>query len=132
MPATAKAAVGFGDQPALRVRKATKKSAALQLVANHPVEYTDCRVLGHAWQHRGNPYDESSDGFWRSLPDTLEHGSVGLVSICAHCGTTRTKFLTRSGIIGLTRYRYPDGYQTHGEHVSPLDWRKAFVVQRFG
>ena len=58
------------------------------------------------------------------------HGwGVVFVSVCADCGTQRTKELERRGGLGRTRYTYPDGYSQHGDERLPLaEWRSLFVV----
>jgi hypothetical protein len=78
--------------------------------------FAACRVLGHAWQHLG-PSGE------------IEFGSIGFVSTCSHCGTTRTKWIPRSGGTVKARYRYPKGYATHGDdRLSPVQWRRVLIV----
>jgi hypothetical protein len=91
----------------------------------HPTDahhaYAECRVLGHSWRH---------------LPPggALFNGAVvGLRSQCAHCLTTRTKYLTRSGRGKIyTRYDYPKDYRDTGESkLNPHQWRRVLLVDLF-
>lgn len=94
------------------------------------MNFAQCRAMGHSWQHRQRPVNDADDLGW-SLPTGAEYGSVGLVSSCSNCGAKRTKWIGRSGSRGPVRYDYPEGYQTHGEGLQVLDWRRSFVVRAF-
>ena len=96
-----------------------------------PLRYKQCRALGHSWVHRDRALSDEEDGFRR--PIGVEYGSVGLVSECSNCSTVRTKWISRSGAMWPAIYRYPQGYQTHGDDtMQPVEWRSAFVVTVFG
>jgi hypothetical protein len=95
-----------------------------------PLHYAACHAQGHSWVHRQRPVNDDDDvGF--ELPTGAEYGSVGLVSNCSTCATMRVRWVGRSGSRGPLRYYYPDGYQAKGEHLLPIDWRRAFVVRAF-
>jgi hypothetical protein len=55
---------------------------------------------------------------------------VGFRSICSWCSTERIKWVTRSGVLDKSpEYRYPDGYQTHGDDRQSLsEWRQEFII----
>lgn len=113
------------QDPPLRVVKAAKGKAE----AGPPMHYMECRALGHAWRHQGRPATDNDLGFKR--PVGIGAGSAAFVSTCANCGTTRTKWIGRNGALFPAVYRYPDGYERRGEeeHMSHLDWRKAYIVR---
>jgi hypothetical protein len=122
--------------PTTKAQPAKKQRRRLRAVDNQsdvldvpqvPMHYTECRALGHAWQHHGMA-NEQETGFRR--PYYIEGNSLAFVSSCANCGTTRTKYIGRSGTLFPAIYRYPDGYQRKGEEerMSNLEWRRAWVV----
>jgi len=94
--------------------------------APNPVIFAQCRSLGHEWRHKGKVQDTTK------APLGIEFGTIGLVSQCADCTTTRIKWITRSGEVH-SRYDYPEGYQRRGEDErrSPQEWRQEFVSQLF-
>lgn len=103
-----------------RNAKATAESATDQLHAH----YSECRALGHDWQHVGTP----------ERMETAPAGGVyAWFSRCRHCGTERTKWFTRSGMSAGGRYRYADGYQSRGEgKLDRGDWGKLFIRSHLG
>jgi hypothetical protein len=76
--------------------------------------FSPCRGLGHSWQHH---------------PGRREGGVVIFESDCTHCTASRTKFLSRMGVIVRpARYRYPAGYSQKGDdRLSTLQWRRILV-----
>jgi hypothetical protein len=94
-----------------------------------PLRFAECRALCHEWHHQRRPLTDEETGFRR--PMGVEYNALGYLSTCAVCGTTRTKWLGRSGSLGVTVYRYPEGYQRRGEdeRVSPTEWRQAWVLR---
>jgi hypothetical protein len=72
-----------------------------------------------------------SDGF--NPPQVARFGSVGYRSTCRHCGTERVKWITRTGMLAPSTYRYPDGYSRHGEaRLSSQAWRRTWIVTLLG
>lgn len=122
--------------PARRGKSRGGEAAAPTTTAatEYPMHYTQCRALGHAWQHLGRPASDTELGFRR--PIGVESGSIAFISTCAQCGTKRTKWIGRFGALFPPIYRYPDGYEHHAsegeERVSQLDWRRAWVVNALG
>lgn len=89
--------------------------------------FAACRALGHEWHHVG----------WADPLATPPVGAGwqarGFVSTCSHCGTTRTKWISRYGNTTDTRYDYPAGYQRTGEQkLSPAEWRRTWRVSLLG
>src|SRR3954464_14947175 len=79
---------------------------------DYPMQYAECRALGHSWQHRAEPYSEEEDGF---LPAGAGgYGSHGIVSTCGNCGEYKVRFMTRSGLNVKTRWVRPEGYEVRG------------------
>jgi hypothetical protein len=102
-------------------RKGAKRAATSRSVAGSLDEpgrfFAACRALGHEWRHMGQ------------VADSGYHGAIGYQSNCSHCGTVRTKWVTRSGELFSPRYQYPDGYSRHGEErLSTKAWRREWVV----
>lgn len=78
--------------------------------------YAICRVMGHEWAH---------------IPGALggEHGTYGLRSHCSHCGTKRTKWITRSGAVARGQYEYPKDYASRGdERLESTQWRRLLIT----
>lgn len=83
--------------------------------------FAECRSLGHEWR-KGKPIG-SDDG--------VNWGSIGIPSECSNCGTSKVRWITRSGE-SKTRYEYPDGYSRHGEEVlSVREWRHEYIETIF-
>ena len=85
-----------------------------------------CRTLGHTWQHVGaaDPTERKPLG---------QYNSIAYVSRCSHCGTTRTKWMSRYGNRGAVVYRYPEQYERRGEERLSLQaWRRTWIVGTFG
>jgi hypothetical protein len=101
-------------------------------MASDVARFAECRALGHMWAHIGRPLTTEELGFKEPLG--IEWGSVAFRSTCGHCGTTRTKWIGRSGTLYPARYTYPDGYERRGEEerMTQGDWRKAWVVNVLG
>lgn len=93
------------------------------------LRFAECRSLGHQWHHAGRVSDSDSDGT-RLLNRPSYFGMIGFRSVCSGCGTERIKWVTRSGVLDKSpEYRYPDGYQTHGDDRQSLsEWRQEFIV----
>lgn len=88
---------------------------------NQGLEYAQCRSLGHGWRHSGKTVGDPSTG------------SVGFVSRCPECGTSRTKWITRSGVLGAMSYDHPKNYSRSGDNrLSTREWRATFLVTVFG
>jgi hypothetical protein len=105
----------------------TVPAAATDQPALH---FAVCRSLGHDWHHLGAVAE--SDGY---SPPSLwgRAGGVGYRSVCRHCGTERIKWITRSGMLAPSTYRYPDGYSRHGEErLSTQAWRRTWIVTLLG
>lgn len=99
------------------------KKAAPVVTTEGPsgLEWARCRSLGHEWTHGNRSIGDSSSGVY------------AFVSTCEFCGSTRTKYISRSGALGDSRYEYPKTYSQHGdERMSTLEWRRSFVVTVFG
>lgn len=94
-----------------------------------PIEFAQCRSLGHQWNHRNTPYSIAEDGpTWQN-----GLGGVGFVSVCENCLCKRVKWIMRSGSLGRTTYTYPEGYTQHGDdRLSTRDWRRTYIVRSFG
>jgi hypothetical protein len=137
MPAAAtrrREAVRESSAPPLRVvaadERRSRKKRKDAAPADYPMQYAECRALGHSWQHRAEEYDEATDGF---LPAGAGgYGSHGVVSTCSNCGEYKVRFLTRSGLNVKTKWVRPEGYEVRGADLRPVDWRKSFVIRRFG
>jgi len=88
--------------------------------------------MTHQWQHSRRPATDEELGYRR--PIGVEYGAVCFVSTCSHCGTTRSKFIGRSGAHFPAVYRYPDGYQRHGddERLTGDEWRRVWVIETLG
>jgi hypothetical protein len=104
----------------------TSPSPALQAA------FIDCHSEGHQWRHEGR-IGGSDPG---ARPPFGEYDSVGRVSSCASCGSSRTRWHTRSGE-AVNRYDYAEGY-THrksGPDDEPaptrLQWRQQLVISLF-
>jgi hypothetical protein len=83
--------------------------------------FAECRSLGHEWR-KGKPIG-SDDG--------INWGSIGIPSHCDNCGTSKVRWMTRSGE-SKTRYEYPDGYSRHGDEVlSVKEWRHEYIESVF-
>jgi hypothetical protein len=96
---------------------------------NQRQRFAQCRSLGHEWKHAGRVSDDDPDGS-RLLGRPSTFGMIGFRSICSWCGAERIKWVTRSGHLDKScEYRYPDGYQTHGDDRQSLsEWRQEFIV----
>ena len=106
--------------PSPRAKKQAATNAAEQLHAH----YSECRALGHDWQHIGAP--DNSDG-------GPALGQYAYASRCRHCGTERTKWFNGRGLSAGSRYRYPDEYQSRGEgKLDRSDWGTLFIRTHLG
>jgi hypothetical protein len=96
------------------------------------LRYAECRAMGHEWSHSGKPLDEAAVG--HRVPLGVERTAVAFASSCRVCNTSRVKWIGRSGSLGVTVYRYPDGYSRHGddERLSATEWRAAWIVRAMG
>lgn len=93
------------------------------------LSFAECRSLGHEW-HKGKPLG-IDDQHNQRRPYAFTTGSVGIPSNCPNCGTTKVRWITRSGE-SQTRYEYPDGYSRHGDDVlTPKEWRHTYVETIF-
>lgn len=92
--------------------------------------FASCRSMGHEWHHSGPiGVDDTSDTFRR--PFGASTGMVGLPSACEMCGTSRMRWVTRSGEV-VTRYEYPEGYSRHGDdRLTVREWRSTYVSTLF-
>lgn len=85
--------------------------------------------MGHTWRHR--PPIGIDDDTKHRRPFGLSTGMVGFPSNCSTCGTTRLRWITRSGLVEV-RYEHPDGYSRHGDdRLSPSEWRRSYVGHVF-
>jgi hypothetical protein len=125
--------------PKAGTRRRTRRGAPRQSVmpsprrASQPADraseelhahYSECRALGHDWQHIGTP--EHAGG-------APAQGVYAFASRCRHCSTERVKWFTRSGLSAGGRYRYADGYQSRGEgKLERGDWGKLFIRSHLG
>jgi hypothetical protein len=91
--------------------------------------YAECRSLGHEWRKmKPVGVDDASE---HRRPYGFTTGSVGIPSSCANCGTTKVRWMTRSGE-SQTRYDYPEGYSRHGdERLTAQEWRHQYVETIF-
>lgn len=70
--------------------------AQLGIAKSLPVEFLDCRGLGHAWQ-QANP--------------TMSHeGNEALAFVCLRCHTVRHDFIGGDGYLTRRHYHYPPRY----------------------
>ncbi len=84
-----------------------------------PQNYTDCRVLGHAW------YQIPDDARWSSRR-VWQHRAVFK---CDRCPTVRYDCLDWRGEVGQRHYLYPEDYQYDSaeERPSRADLRLAMI-----
>lgn len=124
MPARANRGAPPRQRPGLAlVKREPKVTPASDDAAKR---FAVCRTLGHTWQHVGfaQPTDRVPIG---------QYNAVGYVSRCSHCGTTRTKWMSRYGNRGTVTYRYEDGYERRGEErLSLQEWRRTWLVGVLG
>jgi hypothetical protein len=114
----------------LRIVSAQQKPAREKAVQpardEYAINYSECRSLGHSWRHAG----------WVG-PDARrplgQYNTYAYVSICAHCNTRRTKWVSRYGNRGQVTYEYPEGYARRGdERLSLQQWRRTWIVAMLG
>jgi hypothetical protein len=93
------------------------------------VRFSECRTLGHTWEH----LDWASADVHRPGGQLAQYNSAAFVSVCRHCGTRRTKWLSRFGYRGSVVYEYPQGYQRQADQrMSLTEWRRTWIVARLG
>lgn len=93
------------------------------------LQFAECRSLGHEWR-KSKPIGSDDAGGHRR-PFGFYTGSIGIPSTCANCGTSKVRWITRSGE-SQTRYEYPDGYSRHGDdRLSAQEWRHNYVETIF-
>jgi hypothetical protein len=115
--------------------KRTQRRRHLEVMAQaatdeRAMHYAVCRSLGHEWQHIGRVSDDVDE---RGRSFAARGGMVGFRSVCRHCGTERVKWVTRSGVLAPTTYRYPEKYQRRGdERLTQQEWRRTWVVTLIG
>jgi hypothetical protein len=100
------------------------------VASRQELTFAECRSLGHEWR-KGKPVgvDDQLDNLKR--PYAFSTGSIGIPSYCGNCGTTKVRWITRSGE-SQTRYDYPDGYSRHGDDVmTAQQWRHSYVETIF-
>lgn len=101
-------------------RKARRPAAAQVEEDTQGLEWARCRALGHSWRHNAQPVGG-------------EDGVIGFTSSCSFCGTQRTKWISRRGVLGPLRYEHPANYARHGDsRLTTLEWRTTFIVTVFG
>jgi len=112
--------------------RSRRKLAAVRTPDERALRFAECRAMGHEWHHNGKPLDEAALG--HRVPMGVDRSAVAFGSTCAVCGTTRTKWIGRSGSIGVTTYRYPDGYSRHGddERLTATEWRATWIIRALG
>ena len=81
-------------------------------------DYSDCRLLRHAWDRLGVELDPEAT-VWR----------YKLRFRCARCGTVRSDAVNAYGEVASRSYDYPDGYRySEGDEVpSAADLRLRLV-----
>ena len=125
------AAATTREEPAKRKRGRPPALTVVQPVSGPSAEarkYAQCRSLGHTWKHRKDPVGADAGS-----PPSWLHQPLGIMSVCTDCGCERIKWIGRSGTLGTTTYRYPEGYQTRGEEtVDRQTWRRTWIVSVFG
>ena len=92
--------------------------------------YARCRAFSHEW-HWGKPLGIDDAHPTITKPFGMGTGMIGFPAECQNCGQEKVKWITRSGE-AITRRRYPEGYQKHGdEALSPAEYRHDYVETIF-